>query len=538
MSDKIFCAMIDCSRNGVMKVSQVRKFIDYLSSMGYNSLMLYTEDTFLVDNEPMFGYLRGRYTHEELIEIVNYGERKGIEVIPCIQTLAHLNAIFKWHLEYGKVNDFNDILLIGEDRTYELIENIFKSIRKCFKSNRVHIGMDEAHMVGLGKYLDKHGFQNRFELLSKHLKKVVEISNKYNFSPIMWSDMYFRMQSNGNYYNPNIVVDDKLISQIPEEVSLVYWDYHNTSRKTYEAMLDTHRKFNREVWFAGGVWSWVGFTPGTSHTEHTLNKAMEVCREKEIENVIITMWADDGKECSFFACLDSLLKAKMVYDDEDLSTFEEKFKAITGIDHETYKLLLLPNMVCGNNNSVYHVAKLALYNDSLIGYIDSHLVKGGSQDYARFAKILKNAGEGSYFEPIFKSQYALCEVLKYKYDLGLELHEAYKAKDFLKLRKLDKRIGRCISKLNLFYKAFFELYLWENKPYGFEVQDIRIGGLIQRLKGIRLRINDFLDDKVDSIPELEEDFVKVFEINRDIPIQNMWCPTWEKIVTVNVISHR
>ena len=538
MNDKIFCAMIDCSRNGVMKVNQVCKFMDYLYAMGYNSLMLYTEDTFLVDDEPMFGYLRGRYTHEELIEIVNYGETKGIEVIPCIQTLAHLNAIFKWNLEYGKINDFNDILLIGEERTYQLIENIFKSIRKCFKSRRVHIGMDEAHMVGLGKYLDKHGFKNRFELLSEHLNKVVEIASKYDFSPLMWSDMYFRMQSNGNYYNPNIEVSDTLINQIPEDVSLVYWDYHNLEEKSYEAMIDTHRKFNREVWFAGGVWSWVGFVPGTSHTEYTLNKAMKVCREKNVDNIIITLWADDGKECSFFACLDALLKAKMVYDGEDLSGFEEKFKSITNIDYETYKLILLPNLILGNNNSVYHVAKLALYNDVLIGYVDSHLISGGSKDYAKFAKLLKDAGKGSYFEPIFKSQYALCEVLKYKYDLGLELRKAYKANDLLKLAKLDKKIGRCIAKLNLFYKAFFELYLWENKPYGFEIQDIRIGGLIQRLKGIRLRINNYLENKDNSIPELEEDLVKVFEINRNIPIQNMWCPIWEKIVTVNVISHR
>jgi hypothetical protein len=265
---------------------------------------------------------------------------------------------------------------------------------------------------------------------------------------------------------------------------------------------------------------------------------MEVCRKKDIQNVIVTLWADDGKECSFFACLDSLLKAKMIYDGEDLSLFEEKFKSITQIDYQTYKLLLLPNLVCGNDNSVYHTAKLALYNDSLAGYIDSHLVIGGERDYARFSKILKNAGKGSYFEPIFKSQYALCEVLKYKYDLGIQLRQAYKTKDISKLSKLDKRIGYCIGKLNLFYKAFYDLYLWENKPYGFEIQDIRIGGLIQRLKGIRLRIKDYLDNKVDSIPELEEELVKVFEINRNIPIQNMWCPIWEKIVTVNVISHR
>jgi hypothetical protein len=265
---------------------------------------------------------------------------------------------------------------------------------------------------------------------------------------------------------------------------------------------------------------------------------MKVCKEKNVSNVIVTLWADDGKECSFFACLDSLLKAKMIYDGEDLNLFEDKFKAITQIDYQTYKLLLLPNLVCGNDNSVYHTAKLALYNDPLVGYIDSHLVLGGDLDYKKFAGVLKNAGEGSYFEPIFKSQHALCEVLKYKYDLGIQLRDSYKSNDLIKLSKLYKRIGYCINKLNLFYKAFYDLYLWENKPYGFEIQDIRIGGVIQRLKGIRLRIKEYLDNKVDSIPELEEELVKVFEINRNIEIQNMWCPIWEKIVTVNVISHR
>ena len=72
----------------------------------------------------------------------------------------------------------------------------------------------------------------------------------------------------------------------------------------------------------------------------------------------------------------------------------------------------------------------------------------------------------------------------------------------------------------------------------FEIQDIRIGGLIQRLKGVRVRIKDYLENRIESIPELEEELVQVFEINRNIPIQNMWCPSWERIVTVNVISHR
>ena len=44
--------MLDCSRNAVLKPEAVKRYIDILSRLGYNSLMLYTEDTYEVDNQP------------------------------------------------------------------------------------------------------------------------------------------------------------------------------------------------------------------------------------------------------------------------------------------------------------------------------------------------------------------------------------------------------------------------------------------------------------------------------------------------------
>ena len=143
-------AMLDCSRNAVMKVNEVEKFASVLKSLGYNVLLLYTEDTYEIDGEPYFGYMRGRYAKKEMKEIVYYCKRIGMEVIPCIQTLAHLNQVFKW-ADYPQINDVADILLVGEDRTYTLIENMFRTLRECFRSEYIHIGMDEAHMLGLGK---------------------------------------------------------------------------------------------------------------------------------------------------------------------------------------------------------------------------------------------------------------------------------------------------------------------------------------------------------------------------------------------------
>lgn len=54
------------------------------------------------------------------------------------------------------------------------------------------------------------------------------------------------------------------------------------------------------------------------------------------------------------------------------------------------------------------------------------------------------------------------------------------------------------------YQAF-SLSIWYlyNKPEGSEVLDIRMGGLLARLKTCQDRLDGYLNDSYDSLPELE-----------------------------------
>ena len=110
-----FGTMLDCSRNAVMTVDSVKKWIDMTADLGYNMLMLYTEDTYEVKNQPYFGYMRGRYSIAEMKEINAYCASKGMELIPNIQTLAHLNAITRWPA-YVPIIDQNPLRQGEDDR--------------------------------------------------------------------------------------------------------------------------------------------------------------------------------------------------------------------------------------------------------------------------------------------------------------------------------------------------------------------------------------------------------------------------------------
>ena len=124
----MLCYMADVSRNAVLNMNGAKEMIRILAAMGYDSLMLYSEDTYEVPEYPYFGRMRGRYSAEELREIDDYADMFGIEVIPCMQTLAHLATALRWP-GLNSIVDCNDIMLVGDERTYTFVRACLTAAR-------------------------------------------------------------------------------------------------------------------------------------------------------------------------------------------------------------------------------------------------------------------------------------------------------------------------------------------------------------------------------------------------------------------------
>ncbi|MBQ8294868.1 MAG: beta-N-acetylhexosaminidase [Clostridia bacterium] len=518
-----FGAMLDMSRNAVMKPSEVINYAKILKSFGYNMIQLYTEDTYEVKGEPYFGYLRGKYTTQELSFIVSECEKIGVEVIPCIQTLAHLNQLLRWKDVYGKATDVGDILLVGEPRTYELIENMFKSLRESFTSSYVHIGMDEAEMIGRGEYFNRNGYQDHLTILKTHLRKVIDIAQKYGFKPIMWSDMFFKLATGGAYYDVNANVTQEVKNAAPQEVGLVYWDYYHDDKEFYDGMFAAHKKFDNEIWFAGGAWTWTGFAPGNDYAMKTLFPALRSAKEQGVKNIMITLWGDNGKECSFYAVLPALYAAKRCYDGEtDVEKIKAEFRAITGEDFDALRALDIPNYVGGNTSCLGNVSKHALYSDPFNGFLDCVCTKEGvEEEYRQHAKTLAAFGEQSAYAYLFESAAALCSLMSLKYGLGVRTRKAYQAEDKAGLRKIVTEYEQTLFKLEIFYQKYSALWYKENKASGFDIQDLRLGGLKQRLCSCKLRLEEYLTGKLARIEELEEEILPYYQ-ETDTPCYIGW----------------
>lgn len=333
--------MLDMSRGGVMTVEAVKGMIDAHAALGLNLMMLYTEDTYTVPEAPYLGYLRGRYTEKELREMDDYAAESGVELVPCVQTLAHLEQFLQWDVNRD-IKDNDCVLMIDEPKTYAWIRAALTALRRCFRTNRIHIGMDEAHGVGLGEYYQKHGAVNRFELLNRHLNRVVDICKELGFKPIMWSDMFYRLGSkNNDYYDTDAVVPESAIAQIPD-VALCYWDYYHTDEQFYAGMLEGHRQMGKEVVFAGGIWTWSGILPHVRKTNATMYPALRACLKAGIGTVLATSWGDDGCETDYRLALNQLpIYSEHVWLGEDCTRaeVERMGERLTGLSEACFNAM-------------------------------------------------------------------------------------------------------------------------------------------------------------------------------------------------------
>ena len=118
---KTLSLMIDISYRGPISIAGLKEYFTYLATMGYNQIWFYAEDMYEMPAKyAHFGYMRGRYSTEELRELDDFAYSIGIEIVPCIQTLGHMQHYLRWDEAYA-YRETNMILRPDSPKVDELI---------------------------------------------------------------------------------------------------------------------------------------------------------------------------------------------------------------------------------------------------------------------------------------------------------------------------------------------------------------------------------------------------------------------------------
>jgi len=500
-------AMLDCSRNAVPTLKGAKKLIDHLAALGMNLLLLYTEDTYEVPEYPYLGYLRGRFTLDELRQLDAYAAGYDMELMPCIQTLGHMAQFLQWN-ESAPLRDKNDILLIDEEKTYTLIDAMLRALRSAVRTERIHIGMDEAHDVGLGRYLDKHGPVDRMELMRHHLEKVAELCGKHGFKPIMWSDMFFRLGSRrGDYYDREAKIPQEVIDAMPP-VDMCYWDYYHMDEDFYDHMICEHAKMGKVV-FAGGVWVWSGFLPQVKRTQATMRPALRCCARHQVDTVFATLWGDDGNETNAFLAMNQMpIFSEACWQGPEFSdaSVERLGSFLTGIKPEIYKAF--GEFYPDENDK--RTGKMLVWCDPLYP-----LWNAGHESLQAAIDRFDAARAVVEKEDRLECRYAalLFDIAARKAELARGLRDSYLAGDRAYLLHAAEDL---LPALHAKYQQLTPLHrtLWERdmRRNGWEVLCLRYGAVSARLMDAQDEIRRYLAGELDAMAELEEEPLPVARI--------------------------
>ncbi len=504
--------MLDFSRNGVMRIGALKEYVREMAIRGLNVLHLYMEDVYPMPEHPYFGYMRGRYTADELREIDRYALQLGVEVIPNIQTLGHMEQYIKWD-EGMQYRDTASVLIAGEEKTYKLIDDMLRNLSEIFTTKRVHLGMDEAGNLGSGRYYGKNGYVPRSKILLDHLKRVLELTEKYGLEPIVYGDTIYSTLNGEQYSSKLAEVPAEIKEQIDGKMQLVYWDYYKLTQESYEETMKGYMSITKNFIFWGGIWTWFGFMPDNRYTWDTATPALYACKKLGVKSAVASIWSNNGTECNHFLTVWGLqLYAEHMYNEtvseEHLKEYFEKF---SGASYDAFMEMSYFHNDFDRNNDYdnypnRYMGKRFVWSDILVGLMDADLKEKPMSDYyaalsAKFGKYKEENTRWSYW---YSYSEKLFELVSKKCYISERIKDAYDNND---KAFLNECVNTLLPELREKYKALRNIHKeqWMStyKPFGWEVLDVRYGGLVNRITCAEERLRDYLDGKISAIEELD-----------------------------------
>ncbi|KAI8807924.1 glycoside hydrolase superfamily [Cladochytrium replicatum] len=525
--------MIDCSRSAVLTVDGAFYLLRNCALMGLNTFQLYTEDTYQINGEPFFGYLRGAYTPEELSAIDNYAYDLGIEVFACIQTLGHLGQMLQWP-RFSGLRDTNEVLLANFEETYTFIEKMVDSASYPFRSKRIHIGMDEAHGVGEGRHRQIFGMKESSEVFVNHLQRVNQICKSRGLKPMIWSDMLFTLAARSNtlqsYYDQDVPLSPNYTSSVPDDLTLVFWDYYHVHAEIYMKKIQQHRELGFEPWVAGGIWTWNRLYSALPFTFDSAKACLRACKETGVRNVFVTTWGDDGNEYDIHSALPGILyygeHGYLAEGEPAAETMQRQFAAICGGRFDDWVFASRIDAIPADNegreeNKPYfppNVAKWLLWQDPIYCFLaPQHQAFDLERHYEEVATYLAKACQGSLntypLNRLLKFPALIARALNLKVHLRDRLVEAYNSSS------KDQLIA-------LFHRD--QIWLSLCKPFGMEIVELRYGGQRTRLESLADRVINLINGEINDIPEFNSPLLCVYDgvgPNLVLDFTRAWTPS-------------
>jgi len=292
------------------------ELLELFSALRFTAVFVEWEDAFPWSVDLSFRSATA-YTEDEVRQFVAHAKHLGLELIPLVQTLGHMENFLKGddRIALREVPADNDALNPLAPGANELVQEIILDVLRLMPNvKHFHLGGDEAWAFGTHPqtkaYIEQHGAST---LYLSHAEPLLCLLNQRNIRPILWHDMMVKW-------------DDASLNRLAPQCDLVVWGYGGHPDHVEHHYSSRHSARFAQLGFS--LWGASAFKGADNHSgdrpnpdERRVNaKAwVEIAQRHDFTGLITTGWSRycfNAPQCeSIEACLDTLLEqAILMYD--------------------------------------------------------------------------------------------------------------------------------------------------------------------------------------------------------------------------------
>ncbi len=218
--------MIDAPR-GVETMDYYYRLIDFMSKEGINTIIFRLTDdqgsAYKFKSHPELKMSERALSAEELKQLINHASKKGIEMIPEIESFGHARYITDVD-RYKFLNDapegayFSAICPVS-DSTLALFKDLYSEVAPLFPGKYLHIGCDEVNWGHGERSKEALKSKRRTEIWAEYVNKLNEYVKDLGKETMIWGDV-------------PIVHNKDVLDELNKDIIIVDWNYTETNKDT------------------------------------------------------------------------------------------------------------------------------------------------------------------------------------------------------------------------------------------------------------------------------------------------------------------
>jgi hypothetical protein len=270
--------MLDVSRGKVPSLATLHELVETCARLKLNVLMLYVEHTFDFRRHPQIGAGASPLGAEALRELDAHAAACGVELIPSLQSLGHMERILSLP-RYAPLAESERrwTLSPADPGSYALLADLYDEFLPNFRSRSFNANCDEPFDLEQGRSRERGRALGPGGVYLEHVERVRKLAQHHGKQTLIWGDV--------------VHAHPERIAEIPRELVLLDWWYE--ANHDYDRV----RRFAEHglrFWVCPGTSSWNSLYPRLENSSVNIARYADAGRRHGAEGLLVTDWGDFG----------------------------------------------------------------------------------------------------------------------------------------------------------------------------------------------------------------------------------------------------